>query len=126
VSGAIVKVTSDVGDNFILQETENGIYKTQKSWFKIGGTYNLSVTANGENYGATSRLNQPVYIDSVNFYYEDSPFFEQGYYVSVYLNDPPGASNFYRLKYLKNGVFQNRIEDLILFDDRYVDGNTIE
>ena len=126
VSGAIVKVTSDVGDNFILHETENGIYKTQKSWFKIGGTYNLSIEANGENYEASSKLNTPVSIDSINFYYEDSPFFELGYYVNVYFDDPPNVSNYYRLKYLKNGIYQNRIEDLILFDDRYMDGNTIE
>lgn len=126
VSGAIVKVTSDVGDNFILYESENGIYKTQKSWFKEGGTYGLSVEANGEYYLASSKLNPPVYIDSVEFYYEDSPFFELGYYVNVYLDDPLGVSNYYRLKYAKNGEFQNRIEDLILFDDRYMDGNTIE
>lgn len=126
ISGAVVKVTSDVGDSFILHESENGIYKTRKSWFKEGGTYNLSVEANGEKYVASSKLNSPVFIDSVRFYYEDSPFFEQGYYVNVFLDDPPGVSNYYRLKYLKNGVFQNRIEDLILFDDRYVDGNTIE
>jgi hypothetical protein len=126
VSGAIVKVTSDVGDNFVLHETEKGIYKTKKSWFKEGGTYNLLVETNGEIYMASSKLNSPVFIDSVRFYYEDSPFFEQGYYVNVFFDDPPGVSNYYRLKYLKNGVFQNRIEDLILFDDRYVDGNTIE
>ncbi len=126
VSGAIVKITSDVGDNFNLHETEDGVYKTRRSWFKEGGTYNLSIEANGEYYESTSKLNPPVYIDSVKFYYEDSPFLEQGYYVNVYLDDPPGVSNYYRLKYLKNGVFQNRIEDLILFDDRYVDGNTIE
>jgi hypothetical protein len=126
VSGAIVNVTSDFGDNYIFNETEKGIYKTNKAWFKEGSTYHLFVEANGEKYEATSKLNQAVNIDSVKFYYEDSPFFESGYYVNVYIFDPPGVENFYRLKYSKNGVFQNTIDDLILFNDRYVDGKTIE
>jgi hypothetical protein len=126
VSGAIVRVTSDYGDNLILNETENGIYTTNKEWFKEGATYNLFVETNGENYNASSKLNPPVYIDSVKFYYESSPFFEQGYYVNVYLSDPPGINNYYRLRYSKNGEVQNRIEDLILFSDGYVDGNSIE
>ena len=74
----------------------------------------------------SSKLNPPVNIDSVKFYYENSPFFESGYYINVYLFDPPGIKNFYRIKYLKNGEPQNSIEDLILFNDRYVDGNPIE
>jgi hypothetical protein len=126
VSGAIVSITSDQDENFILSETEKGVYKTEKARFKEGVTYNLFVEANGENYSATSRLNSPVYIDSVKFYYENSPFFEEGYYVNVYLTDPLGFNNYYRLKYSKNGKPQNRIEDLILFTDRYVDGNVIE
>jgi hypothetical protein len=126
VSGAVVIITSDNGDNFILEEMENGLYKTQNARFKEGAVYNLFVEVNGENYGATSRLNSSVLIDSIKFYYENSPFFEEGYYVNVYLSDPFGFNNYYRLKYSKNGELQNRIEDLILFDDRYVDGNVIE
>lgn len=126
VSGAIVSVTTDSGNSFILKETEKGIYRTNKAKFKEGVNYNMFVEANGVNYNATSRLNSAVNIDSIKFYYESSPFFDKGYYVNVYLTDPPGVPNFYRLKYSKNGVVQKRIEDLVLFNDRYVDGNPIE
>jgi len=126
VSGANVYVISDFGDTFIFYETEKGTYKTNKAWFKEESTYQLFVEANDEIFEATSKLNTAVKIDSVRFYYEDSPFFDAGYYVNIYLLDPPEVENFYRLKYSKNGNPQNTIDDLILFDDRYVDGNTIE
>ena len=126
VSGAIVTVISDFGDKYIFSEIENGIYKSNKIRFRDGNTYRLSVETEGKKYEAASKLNPAVNIDSLKFYYEDSPFFESGYYVNVYLYDPPGVKNFYRLKYSKNGELQNSIEDLILFDDRYVDGNSIE
>lgn len=126
ISGANVTVISDFGEKYILNEIENGIYKTDITWFKEGSTYQLFVETNDKIYEATSTLNQPVLIDSINFYYEDSPFFESGYYVNVYLTDPPGIKNYYRLKYLKNGLLQNTIDDLILFNDRYLDGNAIE
>lgn len=126
VSGAVVTVESDLDDKYIFNETENGIYKTKTVWYREGSTYKLLVESNGEIYEATSKLNPPVNIDSVKFYYENSPFFESGYYINVYLFDPPGIKNFYRIKYLKNGEPQNSIEDLILFNDRYVDGNPIE
>ena len=126
VSGAVVTVESDFGDKYIFSETENGIYKSKDIWYREGSTYKLLVEVNGEKYEATSKLNSLVNIDSLKFYYEDSPFFEPGYYLNVYLSDPPGIKNFYRIKYSLNGKLQNTIEDLILFDDRYVDGNPIE
>jgi len=126
VSGAIVTVVSDFGDKYIFRETEKGIYKPNKVRFRDGNTYRLSVETNGKKYEAASKLYPAVNIDSLKFYYEDNPFMDPGYYVNVYLFDPPGVKNFYRLKYSKNGELQNTIDDLILFNDRYVDGNSIE
>lgn len=126
ISGAKVTIKSDFGDSFVLNETSKGIYNSKDVWFREGGNYQLLVEANGENYTAESKLNKAVVIDSMRFYYEDSPFLEKGYYINIYLFDPPGVKNFYRLKYAKNGVYQNTIDDLVLFNDRYIDGNTIE
>ncbi|HSO88381.1 MAG TPA: DUF4249 domain-containing protein [Draconibacterium sp.] len=127
VSGAIVSVSSDFGGEYIFDETENGIYRSNEIRLKLGETYHLSVEANGEKYEASSRLNPPVNIDSVKFFYQDGfSFIESGYYVNLYLFDPPGISNYYRVKVTKNGVLQNTIDDFFIFDDRYVDGNSIE
>lgn len=126
VSNAVVTLKSDFGDSYVLNETGKGIYNSKEVWFREGSTYRLEVDVNGEKYEAVSKLNPAVNIDSMRFYYEDSPFLDNGYYINMYLFDPPGVKNFYRLKYAKNGVFQNTIDDLILFNDRYVDGNTIE
>ena len=127
VSGAIVTVSNDFGEKYIFNETQNGIYQSKEIRYKIGETYRLSVEANGEKFEATSKLNPPVKIDSIKFYYEDSfSFFDAGYYVNIYLFDPPGIKNFYRVKVSKNGVLKNSIDDLFIFDDRYVDGNSLE
>lgn len=126
VSGAKVSIKSDFGDSFILNETKKGIYNSKDIWFREGSTYQLLVEVNGEKYTAESKLNKVVGIDSMMFYYEDNPFLGTGYYINIYLFDPPGVKNFYRLKYAKNGVYQNTIDDLVLFNDRYLDGNTIE
>lgn len=126
ISGATITVNSDFGDSYVFYETDKGIYKSNKTWFRDHSTYQLFVEVSGEEYEATSKLNQPVAIDSLKFYYEDSPFLETGYYVNVYLSDPAGIENFYRIKCSKNGVLQNTIDDLILFNDRYVDGNAIK
>lgn len=126
VSDATVIITSDFGERFVLKEKEPGVYKTNVVWFKERVNYSLFVETNGEIYEATSKLNSPVSIDSINFYYEDSPFFDNGYYINVYLTDPANIANYYRLKYAKNGEVQNSIDDLILFYDRFVDGNKIE
>jgi hypothetical protein len=126
ISGADVSVLSDFGDSYTFTEIENGVYKSIENWFREESNYRLFVETNGQRYEAVSQLNPSVPIDSVKFYYEDSPFFEKGYYVNVYLLDPPGIKNFYRLKYSKNGELQNTIDDLILFNDRFVDGNSIE
>jgi hypothetical protein len=126
ISGATVTLKSDFGDSYVLNETGKGIYNSKDVWFKVGSTYQLLVDIKGEKYEAVSRLNPAVNIDSMKFYYEDNPFLDNGYYINIYLFDPPEEKNFYRLKYAKNGVFQNTIDDLILFNDRFVDGNTIE
>lgn len=126
VSGANIRISSDFGENYTFSEVEKGIYISNENWFKDESEYNLFIETNGEIYESSSRLNPPVPIDSLNFYYEDSPFFDPGYYVNIYVFDPPGIENFYRLKYARNGDLHNTIDDLILFDDRFVDGNIIE
>ena len=127
VSGAEVTVSNSIGEKFIFNETEKGIYQSKQIRLRPGETYRLSVEANGEKYESSSILNPSVAIDSIKFYYEDRfSFFESGYYVNLYIFDPPGIKNYYRVKHWKNGVYQNSIDDFYIFDDRYVDGNNLE
>jgi hypothetical protein len=126
ISGANILLTTDFGDSYTFNEVEKGVYKSNENWFREESEYSLEVDVEGVLYESSALLNPPVSIDSVKFYYENSPFFDPGYYVNVYLLDPPGIENFYRMKYSKNGELQNSIDDLILFDDRFVDGNIIE
>ncbi len=127
VPGAVVTVSNRFGEKFRFKETVDGIYQSKQIKLKPGETYRLEVEANGEKYEASSKLNYSVPIDSVKFYYEEGfSFFESGYYVNFYIFDPPGIKNYYRVKFWKNRVYQNSIDDFYIFDDRYVDGNNLE
>jgi len=127
VSGAEVIVSNSFGEKFRFNETEKGIYQSKQIRLRPGEKYQLSVQADGEKYEASSILNPAVAIDSIKFYYEDRfSFFESGYYVNLYIFDPPGIKNYYRVKHWKNGVYQSSIDDFYIFDDRYVDGNRLE
>lgn len=127
LSGAVVTVSNGFGNKFRFTETERGVYQSKQIRLSPGELYQLTVDINGEKYESTSRLHPAVGIDSVKFYYEDRfSFFESGYYVNLYIFDPPGIKNYYRVKYWKNGVYQNSIDDFYIFDDRYVDGKNLE
>ena len=100
-SGAIVKVIDDAMNTYTFTETDPGVYKSQSSFAaQPNRNYNLSVVANGSEYGSTEmQLTQPTTIDNL---YIERDFNENGIEgVSVYLDsyDPTGSSKFYRHEY---------------------------
>jgi len=127
VKGAIVNVQDEKGRIYKFTEKKDGIYRSTEIKPAVNNTYKLSVLAYGKNYNAQSTLNPAVAIDSVNWVYENgNSFIDAGYYVNVYLTDPPGIKNYYRLKIFLNKKLKNSSDDLIFFNDRYVDGNKLE
>jgi hypothetical protein len=100
-SGATVKVIDDAMNTYTFLETEPGVYKSQSPFAAFPNrNYNLSVVANGSEYGSSEmQLTQPTTID--NLYFERD-FNENGIEgVSVYIDsyDPTGNSKFYRHEY---------------------------
>ncbi|MCD6355146.1 MAG: DUF4249 domain-containing protein [Prolixibacteraceae bacterium] len=127
VSNALVKLKDDVGNEFILEETESGVYSSQRIFATIGHLYRLIVEVDGQKYEATSRLNPPVVIDSLLYKYETGfAFVDEGYYVTAYFTDPPGKRNYYRVKLYKNNQYKNDITNLIVVEDRLIDGRALQ
>jgi len=127
VKMANVTVQDDAGRIYKFIEKKDGIYRSTEIKPAVNKTYKLYVQANGRKYEAKSTLNPTVPVDSITWVFEEgSSFIEEGYYLNVYLTDPPAVNNYYRLKVYKNGKLRNSTDDLIFFNDRYVDGNKVE
>jgi Domain of unknown function (DUF4249) len=65
VSGALVKISDDAGNNFTLLETTPGVYTNSSLVGQIGKTYTLSVLNAGVNYTGKSKMPRQAPIDTV-------------------------------------------------------------
>ena len=127
ISGASVIVENDFGESYSFVEIEEGIYKSFEIMPQEGVVYKLTVETEGENYKASSMLHPTVGIDSLNYFYDDGfAFLDAGYIVRIYITDPLGIENYYRIKIYENDSLKNEFDDFILFDDRLIDGQQIE
>lgn len=137
VSGATVTISDNEGNAEILIEDSPGVYKTTDIQGVRGRTYTLDVELDGENYTAESTIPaQQIPLDSIAVEFKEESFFEdEGYYFTIFFQDPPVTRNYYRLLVYVNGapfIFNqddedesNRLEDnnLWLQDDKFTDGN---
>jgi hypothetical protein len=127
VSDAMVFVNDEHGKKFRFYETAPGVYRSFEIRPETYTTYKLTVETGSEIYEAESTLNPVVPIDSVTWFYDEgSSFFDAGYYLKIHLTDPQEEQNFYRIKVYKNGVLRNSSDDILLFNDRYINGNKID
>ncbi len=127
VSGAEVILQYSSGKQVRINETEPGWYKKEELVIGTGIEYQLTVTVDGTAYRASSTMNPVVPIDSIGYaYFEGILFFDEGYRVKLFFPDPPRKENFYRIKVYKNGELENRVEDLIVFDDSGIEGRFVE
>ncbi len=124
-TGATVRVADDAGRTFTFADPDNdGLYvwqpaTTRDTLGRVGRTYSLSITYQGETYRAVSRLNRVPPIDSVIFRKERiNPIAStEGYQAEFYARDLAGATDFYRVKFFRNGTLQNRPGNIIISQD---------
>lgn len=122
VSGAVVTIT-DVTSSITetLQETSPGIYQTRDMQGFQQHTYQMSITALGQNYTATSTMPEAVHLDSVTFIHTD-------FFGSTNINavpnyqDPLGVPNYYTFTEYVNS---RRLKDILTTSDRLSDGKYI-
>ena len=122
VSGAVVKISDDVGYTDSLIEFSPGIYSTHGLQGRPGHTYTLSVFAQNTNYSAVSTMPMPVKLDSVTLEIT-SGFGEQRINAIVNFQDPPGITNYYQFQEYINGQLFNK--EIFILDDRLSDGKYI-
>ncbi len=98
------------------------VYKGKSIKGQVGGVYTLNAIIDGKTYSSTTRIPQPVAIDSA-FYFEMDEINKSGI-IRLKFTDPAGINNFYR-------VFTKRVNKDSTFyavmgatyDDKFFDGN---
>lgn len=127
VSGAQVVIENNLGESYRLNEVENGVYKSFEIRPDEDVMYHLTVETEGELYEASSTLHRTIEIDTLNYFYDDGfAFLDEGYVVKVYFIDPEEIKNYYRIKIYESETLKNEFKDIIIFDDRLLDGGSIE
>ncbi|WP_460980602.1 DUF4249 domain-containing protein [Spirosoma fluminis] len=129
-TGATVTVTDNLGKVFDFTDPDNdGYYVWQPigkdTLGRIGRTYNLSITFQGETYRASSRMNRVPTVDSIVFRKEKlNPFSStEGYRAEFFARDFAGARDYYRIRYFRNGELQNKPRDITTVEDASFPGS---
>ncbi len=124
--GAEVTITDNEGNRETLQEAEPGKYLTQTLRGKTGNSYTLNIKWNGEEYTARTRINRVPAIDSLGIRFrKGGGFMDEGYYIYYFGPEPAGVGDNYRFKVYKNDTLLSKPQNLIVAEDKLVDGNYI-
>ena len=134
VSGALVSISDDAGNTFLLTETPvgSGIYFTDPTVFGVSGrTYtlkieNVDIDNNGkfETYTASEKMRYLYPLDSLSFKVYDPDENPPLYEIKGWGFDPPTLGDYYLWKYYKNGVLEtDTLDEFAFADDQLVNGN---
>lgn len=129
-TGATVSVSDKAGRTFAFTDPDNDGYyvwqpKMGDTLGRIGQTYSLSVTYQGDTYRASSTMNRVPAVDSIIFRKEKlNPLSTiEGYQAEFYARDFAGATDYYRVRYFRNGTLQNKPRDIITLKDASFSGS---
>jgi hypothetical protein len=122
VSGALVIVSDNAGNQDTAQEVRKGMYRCFKIAGVPGKTYSLQVIVGGITYRATSTMPQKVMIDSVKIEESTGSFINpdiKRLRGICYFKDPAGVRNFYKIESIQNNMYQFSVS---VASDRLWDG----
>ncbi len=119
VSGAVVKITDNLGTIFLLPETATGVYTNTALIGVVGRTYQLSVLLEGKTYTASSTIPRRVMLDSLILKNED--FGEKEIIIGAAFTDPVGFGDNIQVVQTINGK-ADRITHVT--NDFYLDGSS--
>jgi hypothetical protein len=122
VSGADVRVTDNLGNNYKFLETKPGQYTFGPLRGQSGRTYTMTVKVDNNTYTAASTMPAPVMVDSLSLSKVTFGSSERRL-ITVNFTDPKGVANQYRYVLRINGKTTNRV---YVEDDRLTDGNFIK
>ncbi|KAB7730452.1 DUF4249 family protein [Rudanella paleaurantiibacter] len=124
-TGARVGIRDGKGRTYLFTDPDNdGFYSWRPTsptdtLGRIGETYTLGIEYGGQQYVSVSRMNRVPAVDSIVFREEKvNPISEErGFQAEFYVKDFPGAPDYYRIRFFRNGQLQNRPNDLITVYD---------
>jgi hypothetical protein len=125
-TGATVKVTDDLGHNYIFVDNSNSgdylwIPLPSDTLVRVFSTYTLSVKYAGEEFQATSIAFPTTVIDSVTYKPKKNASGKitstTAFTASFYAKDIAGMTNFYWIKSYKNGIFYSKPANINLAQD---------
>lgn len=122
VSGAVAVLTDDSGQVDTLVEVRPGYYETGHFVGRQEHDYRLTVTVEGQTYTAENRMRRinPILFSFVQ--YSDTLVFGPGWYCGLVAQEPAGVGDFYQFRMYRNDSLFNGAGDLLLTDDKFVDG----
>ena len=120
VSGAEVTIVDEKGKSFVLTERTPGRYLNRFRG-EIGTAYELRVRVAGQVFTATSRMPQPVLVDSIGTGVRNI-FDEEQKFISIKYPDPPGVPNYYRYLWSVNN---GPVKALRVTNDKFNDGKYV-
>jgi hypothetical protein len=120
VTGAVVKITDNVGNIFSLTETTPGVYTNALLIGSIGKTYNLSVLVEGKTYTAFSTMPRASILDTL---IQDTVFTnKKRTAVNAFIKDNIGLGDDIQVVQTVNGVLD---KTTYVDTDTYLDGSNL-
>jgi len=137
ISGAEVYVVDRFSNRYDFLETSHtGIYQSNQNEFKgtPGNAYILHVNIEdgSEYYSSWEVLNAVPDLDTVffeTFFNPELPITDPNskvYFTKGSIDDIPVVRNYYRWKMYINDTLRSRPEELVIFDDKFTNGNVFE
>ena len=129
-AGATVTVTDNSERIYSFTDPDNDGYYiwtpgSKDTLGRIGNTYRLSIAYQGNTYVATSKMNRVPTVDSLVFRKDKiNPISAlEGYRAEFFATDFAGATDYYRVKFYRNGVLQNKPRNIITLKDASFPGS---
>lgn len=138
VEDAIVRVTDDIGNEFIFTHNpgkfadSTGYYKPEIPFTgEIGRTYSLQVSTGGEVYEAADEMKPVTFIDSLTSRVstdeqEDPKDLGRFYEVLMYAKEPQSTIDYYLFKFYRNDSLKVYSDTDIYYADDEVLGENID
>ena len=124
VQGATVVLSDDAGHSESLSPFASGIYQSVGMVGVSGRTYTLTVVTEGKQFTASSKLTEPVQLDSVYFLPQNPLNLARGYIAYSRFTDPSVTGNYYYFT-LSNDTTRIDARRYITFSDRLNNGEAI-
>ncbi|MEO9851314.1 MAG: DUF4249 domain-containing protein [Reichenbachiella sp.] len=133
IIGAEVYVTDQLANRYDFMEIPNtGRYLSDPSDFigRPGDVYQLTIIHEEKTYlSALETMPSLTQVEDafVNFIADPADFEidagDENFFISAFVLDDPNEDNYYRWKIFVNSELRNQPEELVLFDDRFTNGN---